>query len=70
MPTLQLNQYRSLVDIKAPSFMACIEKCVDYNAKVGYKQCQAVAWIASFGNECHLINEPGYVSRSVPLFCC
>lgn len=70
MSIFQLNSYRILKDVKAPSFLACIEKCVDYNAQVGYKQCQAVEWIASFGNECHLYNEPGYVSHFVPPPCC
>ena len=54
-----------LIDVvKAPNFDACIEKCVDYNKKEGYSQCQGVEWLPQYGNQCTRYNMPGYLADS------
>ncbi|KAH8707048.1 hypothetical protein GQ44DRAFT_817848 [Phaeosphaeriaceae sp. PMI808] len=57
-----LNQYRTLDHVKAPNLSACIEKCVDYNNNMGYRQCQAVEYLPKT-NDCHRIHEPGYFAH-------
>ncbi|KAI4163015.1 MAG: hypothetical protein LQ342_003333 [Letrouitia transgressa] len=54
-----ISRYRELKDVKADSFDACIDKCVAYNKKEGYSQCQGVAFYD--GTTCSLYNEPGYL---------
>ena len=61
-----LAGYRPLPDfpdegVKAPNFDACIEKCVDYNTRKGYKQCQVVQYITDTKN-CFLANSPQYIA--------
>ena len=56
-----LGSYRPIDVVKAPSFNACIEKCVDYNRQEGYTQCQGVYWDPKNGNACERYNQPGYL---------
>ncbi|KAF2823107.1 hypothetical protein CC86DRAFT_469666 [Ophiobolus disseminans] len=58
-----ISCYRPLGTVKAPSLNACIETCVNYNAKLGYKQCQAVTYDPKT-NECFRINEPCYFAHN------
>ena len=51
--------------VKAQGFTTCIEKCVDYNVKEGYKQCQAAMYNADT-KACFLFNSPGYISFAEP----
>ncbi|KAL9596292.1 MAG: hypothetical protein Q9219_005887 [cf. Caloplaca sp. 3 TL-2023] len=56
-----LGSYRFIDAVKALSFNDCIEKCVDYNRKEGYTQCQGVFWNPNDGNACERYNTPGYL---------
>lgn len=47
--------------MRGENLNGCIDKCVDYNVKLGYKQCQGVSFDRK-GRQCMLINEPCDVS--------
>ncbi|KAL8804290.1 MAG: hypothetical protein Q9182_002655 [Xanthomendoza sp. 2 TL-2023] len=55
-----LSSYRPLDVVDAPTFTACIERCVDYNRQEGYTQCQGVYWNPE-NNSCERYNMPGYL---------
>ena len=57
-----IHQYRPIDVVKAPSFNACIEKCVEYNRNEGYTQCQGIYWDPQNGNSCERYNSPGYLA--------
>ncbi|KAL8877174.1 MAG: hypothetical protein Q9198_004766 [Flavoplaca austrocitrina] len=56
-----LSSYRPIDVVKAPSFNACIEKCVDYNRNEGFTQCQGVNWRPEDDNSCERYNMPGFL---------
>lgn len=59
-----IPSYRPLGAVKAASLDACIEKCVDYNNKEGYSQCQGVLFLpvgqGPGGKNCERYNSAGY----------